>query len=632
MCPPCVSFLLFGSIDFLDLPQDRKVMSGNQYLFLFTIGPVQSFIAQARKTRDLYAGSQIISELTDAAMAGVSEQNDANSFVYPDKASGSKPNRFLAKVNTDDIQAFGVTIETVVRTKWAQLATKSFHLAGLSKNLPILDKAFIADLSKRSCLKLIARQSTIAARQISEFPDIYWAAIEYDGTEYASKLRKLKQLLVGVKNVRTFCQLDEVKGSRKCALDGQRTALFYRPVIDANGKEREPNFLSCEKQRVKKWIDPGEALSAVSLVKRYCQKDHEGFPATAEIALMNLIDEKKWKKSYEKYFDGEIDYQLFYKENLTEKNLQKQDIKKKTKGDLDEIIKAFGELTGENPTKYYALLLFDGDDFGKLWSVERLREGGSLEDFERKLAERLHNYAEKARGCLDRPKGKSIYAGGDDFLGFVNLNSLFDVMRELRVTFDEFVSEPLKEHLNEGQAITFTAGVAIAHYKTPLGEVLKKARTVEKKAKDVPGKDAYGIAVMKHSGETREGFLKFYVAGQTDTLSALKRVVGELKSPEGFSSTFIKAFEREIYYLMDREDGTVGLNDRALRTELQRLLSRSSKTHGTEREKKVNNFLVVADSLRQVSDGDSGMKNFLSLLDICDFIERETSMCEISEG
>jgi hypothetical protein len=27
-------------------------MSAQQYLFLFTIGPVQSFIAQARKTRD----------------------------------------------------------------------------------------------------------------------------------------------------------------------------------------------------------------------------------------------------------------------------------------------------------------------------------------------------------------------------------------------------------------------------------------------------------------------------------------------------------------------------------------------------------------------------------------------------
>ncbi|MCF8215993.1 MAG: hypothetical protein K9I59_04250 [Chlorobium sp.] len=29
-------------------------MSAQQYLFLFTIGPVQSFIAQARKTRDLF--------------------------------------------------------------------------------------------------------------------------------------------------------------------------------------------------------------------------------------------------------------------------------------------------------------------------------------------------------------------------------------------------------------------------------------------------------------------------------------------------------------------------------------------------------------------------------------------------
>lgn len=39
-------------------------MSGSSYLFLFTIGPVQSFIAQARKTRDLYAGSKILGGLS----------------------------------------------------------------------------------------------------------------------------------------------------------------------------------------------------------------------------------------------------------------------------------------------------------------------------------------------------------------------------------------------------------------------------------------------------------------------------------------------------------------------------------------------------------------------------------------
>lgn len=607
-------------------------MSGNQYLFLFTIGPVQSFIAQARKTRDLYAGSQILSELTGAAMKMVVEQGSTNSFFYPDKASGSKPNRFLAKVNTGDIQAFGATIETAVRTTWAQLATTSFRAAGLSRNLPILDEALIADLSKQTCLELIARQSSIAARQIAEFPDIYWTSIENDGTEYASKQKELEQLLAGVKNVRAFCQLDEVVGSRKCALDGQRTALFYRPGINAKGEKTEPNFLSDEKKPVEKLLDPREALSAVALVKRFYQKDYGGFPSTAEIALMDRIDETKWKSTYKKYFDGEVDYQLFYEENLTEKNLQKQEIRKKAEAHLDEVIKAFSELTSSNPTKYYALLLFDGDDFGKLWSGQRLHNVARLEEFQKKLSKQLHEYAKQAQDCLKSPTGATVYAGGDDFLGFVNLNSLFEVLGELRVMFDKLVSEPLKEHLNEGQAITFTAGVSIAHYKTPLGEALKKARAVEKKAKEVPGKDAYGIAVMKHSGEAREGFLKFNVTGQTDSLSALKRVVGELKSPEGFSSTFIKAFEREMNYLMDREDGTVVLNDRALRTELHRLLSRSSKTHGTEREKKVNNFLVVVDSLRLASDGDSGMKNFLSLLDICDFIERETSMREMSEG
>lgn len=39
-----------------------------EHLFLFTISPVQSFIAQARKTQDLYAGSLLLSELIDFAI------------------------------------------------------------------------------------------------------------------------------------------------------------------------------------------------------------------------------------------------------------------------------------------------------------------------------------------------------------------------------------------------------------------------------------------------------------------------------------------------------------------------------------------------------------------------------------
>jgi CRISPR-associated protein Cmr2 len=601
-------------------------MSCQQYLFLFTIGPVQSFIEQARKTRDLYAGSQILSELTHEAMNGVSEQNRANSFVFPSilsKDSASKPNRFLATIITDDIQKFGEKIETVVRTKWAQLAIESFHSAGLSQNPPILDEALIADLSKKSCLELIAMQSSIANRQISEFPDIYWAAISYDGVDYSSNLKRLEQLLGGVKNVRKFCQLKEPEGSRKCSLDGERTALFYREAVDVKGKHVKPNFLSPESNLVRNLLDPGEALSAVSLVKRFYRKTDSKFPSTAEIALMHLIDDR-WKSIYSKYFDGEIDYQLFYEENLTEKNLEKQGIRKKTGDDLDVVIRAMRDLTKEKRTKYYALLLFDGDDFGKLWSGQKLRDGVNLENFQKELAERLHDYAQTGRICLDESRGKTVYTGGDDFLGFVNLTCLFAVIEALRTKFDNEIASPLSKYLDEGHGITFSAGVVIAHYKAPLGEVLKKARAIERKAKDVPGKNAYGIAVMKHSGEMHEGFLRFALQGYSGvaaSVSMLGSIVTTLKDDDGFSNTFIKSFGREFLGLID-QDGHGWRNDAAIHTELLRLLARSSKSHGEAKKKAVRRFLEVVDSLRLAS---KSISNFQSLLDICDFIKRETS-------
>ena len=40
----------------------------SQYLVVYSIGPVQSFIARARKTEDLWSGSYLLSELVGQAM------------------------------------------------------------------------------------------------------------------------------------------------------------------------------------------------------------------------------------------------------------------------------------------------------------------------------------------------------------------------------------------------------------------------------------------------------------------------------------------------------------------------------------------------------------------------------------
>ncbi|MCI5211935.1 MAG: hypothetical protein D3910_24865 [Candidatus Electrothrix sp. ATG2] len=89
--------------------------------FHFTIGPVQGFVAQARRTRDFWAGSFLLSWLSAVAMRAViaQEKNDPDKVIKfpaadqsfldwlegkgdPEKKpeQGSIPNRFKAEVTS----------------------------------------------------------------------------------------------------------------------------------------------------------------------------------------------------------------------------------------------------------------------------------------------------------------------------------------------------------------------------------------------------------------------------------------------------------------------------------------------------------------------------------------------------
>src|SRR5579871_4196352 len=83
-------------------------------LLHFTLGPVQSFVAQARRTRDLWAGSFLLSWLAGQAMKVIGV--NGGTILVPDvehdalfvavrngasglgPAIGSLPNRFKAEV------------------------------------------------------------------------------------------------------------------------------------------------------------------------------------------------------------------------------------------------------------------------------------------------------------------------------------------------------------------------------------------------------------------------------------------------------------------------------------------------------------------------------------------------------
>jgi CRISPR-associated protein Cmr2 len=525
----------------------------NQHLFLFTIGPVQSFIAQARKTQDLYAGSQILSKLTEAGIVAF-----GGDIIFPNKQNNSKPNRFLGKIeNCQDLQKLGTQVENAVKDKFKELAEKAFNESGAKSKPNFFDK------------------------QICNHLEIFWIfePIENDTNEaYKTAYKNIEQNLGAIKNVRTFNQMPET--GRKCSLDGERNALFF-------GKNTNNKYWADEKwnknsgavelyEQDEAKVGKGEGLSAVSLLKRFYS--NEGFPSTAKIALMQdekAIDKKPEIKqclaSYKRIFSGQkeflleclrikenikfdnkkelikqFDYQQLFEENIDEKNIPNPE-------QLVCAKKLYSSLKSYFKTKYYALLIFDGDNMGKWLSGVNLKSD-NLEDFHEHLSEKLGNFAQNIDSYLQGYHFKTVYAGGDDYLGFVNLHSLFDVLQTLRQKFKEEVSDKLKEWKKDNktitfditQELTFSAGICIAHYKTPLDIVLRTAKAMEHKAKEEGGRDAFAISVLKHSGECHETCYSF----KNDNLEKIQYITNGLLNEE-FSRKFISVLGLEIRLLAD---------------------------------------------------------------------------------
>lgn len=671
-------------------------MSAQQYLFLFTVGPVQGFIAQARKTRDLYAGSAILGDIIDSAIKKTIRLNSANRIIVPDPRFEAKPNRFLARINTENPSEFGEIIEKAARSSWKKIAIKAFGNAGFFSKLDTNgfdeEQKYIFENER-----LAAVCPSGAKQQIDDLLEIYWVLIptEESGEGYLQKHNEIQEWLAAIKNTRKFSQIDEPPG-RKCTLDGERNALYYRPLALSEAeaeKERRGKFLQEGTEMLPKSqiLDIGEGLSAVSLVKRYYAKG-EKFPSIPRIALMNVISRIEGSdhgQNFAKYFYKRDQYglplneQLYYEENLNSEYLRKNGCWDSTVSEnFDKIQRAHAGIVnhyGKEMSRYYALLVFDGDNMGKIWSgngitnLEQIEEiqgrlSNRLQVFQELLAARLGVFAAYSEAFLDGSfekqdngieelikddayyqsffaksaerskdhsieKGKSVYAGGDDFLGFVNLNYLFLVMKELREAYEALVSEPLAEYISPGQ-LTFSAGVAIAHYKTPLNEVIRWAREMEHYAKHIDdSKDAFAIAVLKHSGEIEKTRYKWKSVSDwmTDDFEGL---ICEL-SGKRVSNNFIKTFEMEFRRLSDSNG--IFIDSEFVDMELTRLIARSCCNELSRGEKGKEIDLVRRNVLHLYSEAFlcdtidkkksseiKSLSTFLSALNICDFIRRET--------
>jgi CRISPR-associated protein Cmr2 len=115
------------------------------HLLLVSLGPVQDFIAQARRSRDLWFGSHLLSELSRAAARQLTDCGAQLIFPALDKGSAelapchgptrdgktapvSVANKILADVPSSvDPQTCAKNAREAVRTRWQAIADGVFR-------------------------------------------------------------------------------------------------------------------------------------------------------------------------------------------------------------------------------------------------------------------------------------------------------------------------------------------------------------------------------------------------------------------------------------------------------------------------------------------------------------------------
>jgi CRISPR-associated protein Cmr2 len=169
----------------------------------FTFGPVQAFIAEARRTADLYAGSHILAELARAAARSL--QDAGAELVYPaDLGSGDPPNVIVARVPWEDAEQLAERAAAALQARWEQLASEA--LAKIESYAP-LDDALRAQWQA----------------QTGDVWEIYWAAARIEQDDYATAFHRAQAGVAALKKTRTFTQRAEA--GAKDSLGGNRAAL-----------------------------------------------------------------------------------------------------------------------------------------------------------------------------------------------------------------------------------------------------------------------------------------------------------------------------------------------------------------------------------------------------------------------
>lgn len=461
----------------------------NGFLLGLSVGPVQSFIAVARKTRDLWFGSHVLSEISKAAACSLKQNGASLIFPSPEReemlSSGSEfcvANKVLAEIpDSLNPQALTAQAREAAEECWRNFAEEA--LKGGREQ--VVDRSIWDD-------------------QVDDVIEFYAAWVPANGRENYRKVReRLDLVLAGRKALRDFLPARGRAGIPKSSLDGARESVIRRDLGgQITGLDRYSG------------LRPGEELDVVGFVKRFAPANVSGtdlrFPSVSRVAADTWIGSRMSDprsrsvldgirrlchpdfappislRQYQDFpFEADVLYPSRLDQMLKDPALEAhwQPIRR-----IRSMLRE--ELGGPGPYPYFAILVADGDRIGAA-----LSSMGSPERH-RQFSLALSKFALEARTIVAQNQGWMVYSGGDDVLAFLPVETALATARGLREAFLKYTQQAVPQ-----LGVTLSVGIAIGHHLEPLADLLAWARQAGRDAKEDPNpaRERDGIALHIHT-------------------------------------------------------------------------------------------------------------------------------------
>lgn len=548
-----------------------------QHLIIFSIGPVQDFINTARRSRDLWYGSWMLSELARFVAKEITKAN--GELIFPTNTEiESIPNKIVGVVETDDLKKFADDIKE---------ATVTYLVDKLAKTT--LD-----------AIKSKTFNRALADAQIKDLLELYWVGVPYNDREYPEVRDQAEAMLIARKNTRDFNQMTGANVP-KSSLDGSRESVIDEeeyPKNNAYDKEDKVRDLY-EKYRARQ----GERLSGVDLLKRLgARKDEPNFKSTSHMAAIpfmrklgatkdKLISDIRDSFGIATWGVGDKDEGSLLFENRLIDLMPNQKKQKELLNLFNQKIKA---VAGDSrPSPYYALIRADGDNMGKVI------DGQTKEDDHKELSKALSEFAGEVEDIVNNQhQGLLIFSGGDDVLAYLPVDKALSCAYALEKKFKEKLGE---YKTVDGKQASLSVGVVIAHHLDPLSDVLKLAKEAEHTAKEsVEGKNGLAVTLSKRSGIDRTIVGKF-----ADLHTRLKQMIDLTKQKIISGGT---AYElQELQRVLPKDFSLPGLRDEAIRIVKHK---KSSGGEDVSNKDKPEYIEIVTDWLKNISSVEQKTKKY----------------------